>query len=1083
MVLVVVTLSGPIVARAQDLVPATYQGGPVEVHPRVFLIFWGPWWCGSTPPPPGATTCPQPTETSPPPGGPQDIEQQTETLFSLLGGSRYNAILSQYCQGIPPGSQSCGSAQSDDFVHNDTYLGGTYIYTAAPNNAPSTEQQWNHDVLNQLVPAVDAAQGWRPTTDTQYVVLFEKDYRVDEAITASHGGKGCSDHGTESGAAGTVSFDKVPVPPLPTDPSSAVCGADPNFVTQVITAYASHEYAEAVTNPAPTVNGAPAPAWTAPDGEVADYCTDNYLLATPAELQGITVTQLWSNAAGGCASSLQMATAPTNVLATVNGPNAATVSWQPASATTTDPISGYVVSVQEAGDGPLQLSQGVLQGATQVTVTGLNGGSSYSFSVQAVVGGDIGPSGTSSLLPVPGPAQTYARRVLASDPTLYYRLDDAGNFPVAEDASGNGHPGVWQYQSASFTSGALLSDPDPGASSNGIAPIVVDSRDQGLPLGNAPRSVELWIDPSASSPGPEDLFDYGAATTAESFGAKILDSTSLDVWTWDNDVTFDLPYGMYFSSGWHQVVVTYDGNQHVTAFFDGLPMGTKKLGRPLATQLDQNGLQVGAGAGGPDFAGSIDEFAVYGQALTATDVRTHFTAAGYSLAPNVVFDPASVAFGPTPTGSSATQSVRVVNYGVAPLQITGVSLTGDPSFSVSSDGCSGAVVGPGRFCTTSITFAPTSLSNATASLSVQDGLPNSPQSAPISGGGTGAWQTVPLTTMPQMRLRTIRGVATNDAWVVGSWYPFSGPTSPLIEHWDGRAWSVFSSAAVPGATGAELNGVTAVSRSRAWAVGYSSTSSGQRPFVQQWNGTAWRTLSVPASGTFSVLYAVSADAQNDVWAVGYSSSGYPQEAPFVEHWNGTSWTTMAPPVQAGWTGELRAVVAIRPNDVWAVGSTTTGNIAGTRIPLIEHWDGTAWSMVSHPSWTGGNGASLAGVAAVSSTDVWAAGAGTSAIVGHWDGTSWSDASPPVPSGCAFYDGVNDVAAPSATSVFAVGTAPCSAGYAALVEHWDGSFWNVQQPPGPLGSLASVFATSDGRGWALGQTCLSSTCPLFVESYG
>jgi hypothetical protein len=73
----------------------------------------------------------------------------------------------------------------------------------------------------------------------------------------------------------------------------------------------------------------------------------------------------------------------------------------------------------------------------------------------------------------------------------------------------------------------------------------------------------------------------------------------------------------------------------------------------------------------------------------------------------------------------------------------------------------------------------------------------------------------------------------SDVWAVGISYPSSGVTATLIEHWDGAQWTIVPSPS-PGATVNELNGVFAVSRTDAWAVGRSE----YRTLTEHWDGAA-----------------------------------------------------------------------------------------------------------------------------------------------------------------------------------------------------------------------------------------------------
>jgi hypothetical protein len=113
---------------------------------------------------------------------------------------------------------------------------------------------------------------------------------------------------------------------------------------------------------------------------------------------------------------------------------------------------------------------------------------------------------------------------------------------------------------------------------------------------------------------------------------------------------------------------------------------------------------------------------------------------------------------------------------------------------------------------------------------------------------------------------------------------------------------------------------------------------------QRWTAkTGWRDI--PTVPIVADLNGVAAAAADDVWTVGQTFSS----RPLVEHWDGTTWTrTPTPdPNRSGLPdGVLLDVVAISPQDVWAVGSRAGGATSKT---LVEHWDGTHWSVVHSPN--------------------------------------------------------------------------------------------------------------------------------------
>ena len=109
-----------------------------------------------------------------------------------------------------------------------------------------------------------------------------------------------------------------------------------------------------------------------------------------------------------------------------------------------------------------------------------------------------------------------------------------------------------------------------------------------------------------------------------------------------------------------------------------------------------------------------------------------------AAAPAVTFTPTSLTFGAQAIGTtSPAQSVTVANTGNASLFINGAAVPNTLDFTVVSDGSSGLTLAPGTNCSMSITFSPTASGTRSAALTVTDNAPGSPQTAPITGTGTG----------------------------------------------------------------------------------------------------------------------------------------------------------------------------------------------------------------------------------------------------------------------------------------------------------------------------------------------------------
>jgi hypothetical protein len=78
----------------------------------------------------------------------------------------------------------------------------------------------------------------------------------------------------------------------------------------------------------------------------------------------------------------------------------------------------------------------------------------------------------------------------------------------------------------------------------------------------------------------------------------------------------------------------------------------------------------------------------------------------------------------------------------------------------------------------------------------------------------------------------------------------------------------------------------------------------------------------------------------DVWAVG---SGYATQfgtETLVEHWDGSQWSVASSP-DSGVDDGLSGVSAVGPSDIWAVGDYFLNTPTGSHVlTLAEHFDGT-----------------------------------------------------------------------------------------------------------------------------------------------
>lgn len=319
------------------------------------------------------------------------------------------------------------------------------------------------------------------------------------------------------------------------------------------------------------------------------------------------------------------------------------------------------------------------------------------------------------------------------------------------------------------------------------------------------------------------------------------------------------------------------------------------------------------------------------------------------------------------------------------------------------------------------------------------------------------------------------------------------------------SWAVSVTQDDPAGLGAQLSGVDKTPAGVVWAVGYyleqgasirrttprtmpgaltdkSHLDQGgpgiERTLIERWNGTAWQIVPSPDTGDDNnELYQVSVVSANDIWAVGYYVSTIGVAQTLAEHWNGTAWQIVpSADTTSLQDNQLSIVQAVAANDVWAAGFAS--DETGRETTLIEHWNGTAWAIVASPN-VGQYDNSIDDMAAISANDLWAVGAYADyagytnawhTLALHWNGTAWSVV--PTSAVGTGYNTFTSVSGVSANDVWAVGNFNSNGGgNRILLEHWDGSAWNVVAPPS-LGvadaNLASVDVLSANDVWAVGS---------------
>ncbi|GAC1583062.1 MAG: hypothetical protein NVS3B24_21550 [Candidatus Dormibacteria bacterium] len=365
--------------------------------------------------------------------------------------------------------------------------------------------------------------------------------------------------------------------------------------------------------------------------------------------------------------------------------------------------------------------------------------------------------------------------------------------------------------------------------------------------------------------------------------------------------------------------------------------------------------------------------------------------------------------------------------------------------------------------------------STTALIEHWDGLAWSVVASPDTGASTGNY------------LFAVTCAATSDCWAAGTRGavgPRAGTVDTLVEHWDGRAWTVTPSPnPAPGAN-SFMFAVRCTASARCWAVGTSySSRTPNHTLVERWDGSQWTLVSSPNtySSEHSLLFGVSCPGSTDCWTVGYGYNGSAFQT-LTERWQGRGWEIVASPnLSSTDNNELQAVACPSASSCWAVGSTAVANVYQ---PLLEHWDGLSWSVASSPIPPGSRGATLSAVTCAGIADCWAGGSAYDntaqvfkSLIEHWDGAAWTIVASPN-SSLVEHNFINGISCASSADCWAVGAYSNSVQHflnpgQTLTQHWDGKAWTI---------VASANTSPIQANILQAVSCSSSNDCLAVGSY-
>lgn len=264
-------------------------------------------------------------------------------------------------------------------------------------------------------------------------------------------------------------------------------------------------------------------------------------------------------------------------------------------------------------------------------------GQSYTYTVKASDpwGNTLNLGSSNSVTVVSGTTSLYVGDVTGDGAQHYWRLGEPSGTTVydwAGFADGLAQGGV-----SRGVPGAIGGDSDAASGFNGTSTGYVSTGSTDSAPANF--TLEAWVKTTTTSGGK--IVGYGSANTGDSSSYDrhiYMDNAGHLIFGIYRGGTYTITTPNRYNDGqWHQIVATLDSSVGMKLFVDGTRVGVNQSG---TVAQDYSGYwRIGGDNlnGWPSqpssnyFNGAIDDVAVYDQALSLTNVRTHYIDSGRTL--------------------------------------------------------------------------------------------------------------------------------------------------------------------------------------------------------------------------------------------------------------------------------------------------------------------------------------------------------------------------------------------------------------------------------------------------------------------
>jgi serine protease len=273
--------------------------GVITGTPRVYLVFWGSQWGSTAANNQGDVTLA---------GDPASAAPVLQEFVKGIGtnGEEWSGVMTQYCQGVSTGAQTCPAGAAHVAYPTGGALAGVWIDESSPAPAQATGHQIGLEAVSAATHFANTSQ--TSNANVQYVIVSPTGTHPDGFNTGST--QFCAWHdstgdntlsgGSVSSPYGQLAFTNLPyIPDAGTNCGKGFVNSGAAGSLDGVTIVEGHEYAETLTDPYPSTG------WTDSAGnEDGDKCA--WITSGQGASQNVTfstgsfaVQSTWGNDGNG----------------------------------------------------------------------------------------------------------------------------------------------------------------------------------------------------------------------------------------------------------------------------------------------------------------------------------------------------------------------------------------------------------------------------------------------------------------------------------------------------------------------------------------------------------------------------------------------------------------------------------------------------------------------------------------------------------------------------------------------------------------------------------------------------------------